>query len=120
MPTLLDYLDLPLPGGCNLPGRSFLPLLRGEEAAEREHVVVHDEYGPVRMIRTTEWKYVHRYEVGPPELYDLVNDPDERENLAAEPTQAARVRELRGEMEEWFARHTVPEHDGLREHDVRE
>ncbi len=120
MPTLLDYLGLPLPEGRNLPGQSFLPLLRGESSSGREQVVIYDEYGPVRMIRTREWKYVHRYEVGPPELYDLRNDPDERENLVDIPSHAARVRELRGEMEEWFGRYVVPEHDGLNEHDVRE
>lgn len=120
MPTLLDYLGLPLPEDRNLPGQSFLPLLRGEPQSGREQVVIYDEYGPVRMIRTDEWKYVHRYEVGPPELYNLCNDPEERENLADLPSRAARVRELRGEMEEWFGRYAVPQHDGLNEHDVRE
>jgi choline-sulfatase len=120
LPTLLDFLGLPLPKGRNLPGHSFLPLLLGQPGAEREHVVVHDEYGPVRMLRTVQWKYVHRYETGPPELYDLLNDPEERENLAELPSQAPRVRELRGEVEEWFSRYAEPEHDGRREHDVRE
>ena len=31
------------------------------------------------MIRTQEWKYVHRYPYGPHELYDLVNDPGRAE-----------------------------------------
>ena len=115
MPTLLDYLDLPLPEGRNLPGRSFLPVLRGESDAGHEIVVIYDEYGPVRMIRTAEWKYVHRYPDGPHELYDLVNDPDERQNLSDGPGHAKRIRELKGTMEEWFARYVEPEHDGLRE-----
>ena len=28
-----------------------------------------DEYGANRMIRTKEWKYIHRYPYGPHELY---------------------------------------------------
>jgi len=115
MPTLLDYLALPIPTGRNLPGRSCLPLWRGQPMRENEIVVVYDEYGPVRMIRTKDWKYTHRYPGGPNELYDLANDPDERRNLAAEPAQAARIRELRGELEAWFARYVAPEKDGLNE-----
>ncbi len=53
----------PCPDG--LPGRSFAPLLRGEPLPARDHVVVYDEYGPVRMIRTTRWKYVHRLSLRP-------------------------------------------------------
>ena len=120
MPTLLDLCGLPLPEGGNLPGQSFAPLLTGTDAAAREHVCVYDEYGPVRMIRSTQWKYVHRYGYGFNELYDLVNDPDERENLADVPSQQARVKGLRGEMEEWFARYVEPERDGLQEPDVKE
>ena len=67
------------------------------------------------MIRTTDWKYVHRYPYGPHELYHLANDPDERQNLAADPAQSARIAELRGELEAWFARYVIPERDGLRE-----
>jgi len=115
MPTLLDYLDLPLPEGRNLPGRSFLPVLRGESDEGHEIVVVYDEYGPVRMIRTAEWKYVHRYPDGPHELYDLVDDPDERRDLSSDLGHTKRIRELKGMMEEWFARYVEPEHDGLRE-----
>jgi len=115
LPTLLDYLDLPWPEGRNLPGKSFLPTLQGQAEPGHELVVVYDEYGPVRMIRTAEWKYVHRYPDGPHELYDLGNDPDERQNLADDPAQASRIRELKGAMEEWFARYVEPERDGLRE-----
>jgi arylsulfatase A-like enzyme len=114
MPTLLEYLGLPLPQGRNLPGRSFLPLLRGEPMAERDSVVIYDEYGPVRMLRTADWKYVHRHAYGPHELYDLASDPDERRNLADDPAQAARMRSLKGELDAWFARYVDPRRDGLR------
>ncbi len=112
MPTLMDYAGLPLPPGGNLPGRSFLATLRGEKEEERNRVVVFDEFGGTRMIRTREWKYVHRYDLGPNELFDMVNDPDERTDLAEAPEQATRVRAMRNLLEDWFDAYATPEHDG--------
>ena len=112
LPTLLEYLGLPLPQGRNLPGRSFAPALRGEDDPGRDSVVIFDEYGPTRMIRTEQWKYVHRYPDGPDELYDLVNDPGEYANLVDEPAQSAIVDELRGRMEGWFDEYADPDKDG--------
>ena len=76
--------------------------------------MIFDEYGPVRMIRTAAWKYVHRHPDGPHELYHLQDDPDERRNLAGEPGQGQRIEGLRAQMEAWFARYVEPERDGLR------
>lgn len=112
MPTLLDYLSLPIPEGRNLPGVSFLHALLGSGDAGRESVVVYDEYGPTRMVRTREWKYIHRYPEGPNELYDLANDPDERENRIGDAVQASRAGEMKTMMEDWFATYADPEKDG--------
>jgi choline-sulfatase len=114
MPTLLDYLHLPLPTESNLPGQSVLPLLAGHDEKGRESVVVYDEYGPVRMIRTREWKYVHRYPYGPNGLYNLVSDPDERLNLIDDSTHRSRVRDLRQRLVEWFAEYVDGSMDGAR------
>jgi len=115
MPTMLDYLGLPVPIESNSPGGSFASLLRGGKVGTCEQVVVFDEYGPVRMVRTKEWKYIYRHAHGPDELFDLRNDPDEREDLAGEPAYQAKMRELKGVMDEWFARYVIPSRDGLRE-----
>jgi len=115
LPSLLGYCDLPLPEGRNLPGTSFLPALRGEEMPGNESVIVYDEYGPVRMIRTHEWKYVHRHPDGPNELYDLARDPGERTNLVDETKYRALIGDLKRQMDEWFARYVIPERDGLKE-----
>lgn len=114
MPTLLDYLDLPQPEELHLPGRSVLPVWLGTSETGRDSVVVYDEYGPVRMIRTREWKYVHRYPYGPHELYDLVHDPDERQNRIDEPKQKARAKEMREQLADWFAQYVEPAMDGAR------
>ena len=115
MPTLLSYLDLPVPWDRDLPGRNAVDAWTGQAGqpdAGRDHVVVFDEYGGTRMIRTETWKYVHRYPGGPNELYDLENDPDERANLADDAGYAGRCRSLRGELESWFERYADPERDG--------
>ncbi len=114
MPTLLDYLDVPVPPDGNRPGRSFLPALTGEPFDGRENVIVYDEFGPVRMVRTAEWKYVHRYSHGPHQLFNLINDPDERQNLVDAPAYAEKIEELKGTMDEWFAQYVEPSRDGLR------
>jgi arylsulfatase A-like enzyme len=112
--TLLEYLDLPPFAEANLPGRSFMPALLGSSDQHQEEVVICDEYGPVRMYRTAEWKYVHRYPNGPHELYDLANDPDERRNLVDEKSRQTIVRDLRQRLTDWFGRYVRPEMDGAR------
>ena len=115
MPALLDYVGLANPEADKLPGKSFAPLLEGKAMAGRESVVIFDEYGPVRMIRTRDWKYVHRYPYGPHELYDLVNDPGERTNLVDEPRRKTRVEELKAQLEDWFVQYVNPSLDGRHE-----
>jgi arylsulfatase A-like enzyme len=115
MPTLLDYLGMEHSEAETLPGRSFARLLRGEPLEAREHVVVYDEYGPVRMIRNRDWKYVHRYPYGPHELYDLANDPGEKHNLIESSDHREKVREMKAGLQAWFVRYVDPMVDGCRE-----
>jgi len=112
LPTAWDYLGVDRTVPENLPGRSFAPLLRGEALGERAAVVVFDEYGPTRMIRSHDWKLVWRYPAGPDELYHLTSDPDERVNLFDVRGHAERVEAMRSEMEAWFARYADPRFDG--------
>lgn len=115
MPTLLDYLGGEHPVWEGLPGRSFAGILRGESMAQADAVVVYDEYGPTRMIRTPTWKYIHRYPYGPHELYDLTNDPNERHNLIDEPRHQTQRQVLLAELEAWFVRYVDPARDGAHE-----
>ena len=115
MPTLLDYAGVANPVAADLPGLSFASALRGEPGNEHEHVVVFDEYGPVRMVHTGDWKYVHRYAYGPNELYDLANDPKEEHNLVGAPEHSAKEQEMRQRLADWFARYVDPGRDGVYE-----
>jgi hypothetical protein len=75
------------------------------------------------MIRTREWKYIHRYPYGPHEFYDLVHDPGERINLLAdqrifrldEHRLQSIVRDLKAQLDEWFAAYVDPRRDGTHE-----
>ena len=111
-PTLLAYLDLADSPARPRPGRSFSALLEGRALRRDDAVVVYDEYGPVRMVRTREWKYVHRYPDGPHELYDLSNDAGERRNVVDDATYRATVAMLRARLAEWFACYVDPARDG--------
>ncbi len=62
LPTLLDVLKIPQPEGID--GRSFAPLLRGEQQAERDFVI--KEYNenaggsrdPMRAVQTRQYLYI--------------------------------------------------------------
>lgn len=90
------------------PGQSFAGLLSGSEGA-RGDVVVHDEYGGTRMVRTERWKYVHRTPDGPHELYDLVADPAERRNLVDEAEHATTRDQLATQLTDWVEAHAHPQ-----------
>ena len=113
-PTLMDLLGMKEEFPSGLPGRSFRRALEGENL-EGEAVVVLDEYGPNRMIRTREWKLVHRYPYGPDELYHLTEDAGEEHNLIYKEEYEGIRRLLLAELEEWFAKYVNPAMDGSRE-----
>ena len=94
--TILDYLGQP-----PLTGASYAPFLEGRKRPWRN--TVYGEYQYTRMVRTERWKYVHRTEGFPSELFDLRSDPGERRNLIDDPGHAARVRELKADLDRWFA-----------------
>ena len=113
--TLLEYVGISTPSDPISPGRSFCELLKGGRTDPNEHLVVFDEYGPVRMVRTREWKYVHRYPYGPNELYHLINDPAETENRISDPAARPVLREMRERLHEWFATYSDPDRNGATE-----
>lgn len=74
LPTILDLLAEPIPD--RVSGRSFLPLLAGEECAPRDRLFSgmtwHDTYNPMRAVRTERFKYIRNFWCLP-EVY-LTND----------------------------------------------
>ena len=91
LPTLLDAIGL----GNNLdalPGKSLMPVIRGEAEAIRD-VIISGYYGaPDRVIRDKVWSYIRRPDDEPDELYNLVEDPAESHNLIDDqPKEAQRL-----------------------------
>jgi arylsulfatase A-like enzyme len=114
-PTLVEYLGLFEPALSGLPGRSFAPVLSAQPLPGRDAVVVFDEYGPVRMIRTRTHKYIRRYPYGPDEFYDLAADPGERANRMADPGAQAQIASLRAALDRFFLTYADPDLDGSRQ-----
>ena len=112
-PTLVDWAGVAYTPPRRKPGRSFHAALEGASEGGDAPIVVYDEYGPVRMVRTREWKYVHRHPGGPHELFDLAADPGERANRIEDPKAAAKLAELRASLADWFDFYVDPRRDGI-------
>lgn len=112
--TLLDYLGVEdeLEESVKFPGKSFSEILKGKDLEKEGHIVIYDEYGPTRMIRNREYKYIHRYPDGPHEFYDLSKDVDEKENLIADEKYSEEIAKMRKELMTWFKNHVNPSIDG--------
>ncbi|MDU0968734.1 MAG: sulfatase-like hydrolase/transferase [Actinomycetaceae bacterium] len=103
--TICELAGITPPEDPLRAGASITGLVDGTRPGDgTDSVVVYDEYGGGRMIRVAEWKFVDRYD-GPRELYNLENDPDERENLAGSGDYAALEQEMADRLHEWFAAH---------------
>ena len=90
-PTLADMCDLEAPDG--LDGKSLQPVISGERAAVRDHIVT--TLGRSTFcIRTGDMKLIRYYD-GSEELYDLEVDPNEFNNLITDATRSATLTELR-------------------------
>lgn len=87
-PSVLDMAGIGMPRNLRVYGRSWVPLLRGEQLAWHDTLfgqydMHHGLEARMRMIRTPEWKLVRHFERGgESELYDLSHDPGETKNLS--------------------------------------
>lgn len=89
-PTILEIASLEVPPSYQ--GRSLLPFLRGEEPSWREdflfeHRFHHPDIPKSVGIRGRRWVYARYFEQDPvyEQLFDLVQDPKEFQNLAQDP-----------------------------------
>lgn len=105
MPTLFDLIGLEL--DAPVQGRSFRGLLTGEKAVVREDVFCESsacgyqcpdsvEVTWLKCVRERDWKLIQTIEPGSApayELYDLANDPGEKEDvLGRYPEEALRLK----------------------------
>lgn len=125
LPTLLELCGLSVPE--HVQGRSFAPLIAGDRTSYQPRAAVFAEnvmpevitngdegyffepgkgiagvrHPDAKMIRTRRWKL--NYYVGHGgELYDLENDPGERNNLYDDPDAQPIVHELKSRLLDWL------------------
>lgn len=89
LPTLLDLLGM-AGNATSMHGKSFLPVLRGDEDTHREVIITGFHEGTERCLRDTKWSYIQRPTGEPEELYNLQKDPHERNNLVEQYAEEAR------------------------------
>jgi arylsulfatase A-like enzyme len=106
-PTILDTVGVEVPR--DIEGRSLLRLIRGDPDAAPAHVFMESGRKPQSQVsvRKGPWKLVHtrsatdRHWFGLPELalYNLRDDPEERDNRVSEQRQL--VTEMKAVLDAW-------------------
>ena len=97
-PTIVDAAGLPV--GPELAGQSLLQPLPANRTVLSEH---HDagSYAAAYMLRQNRWKYV--YHVGHvPQLFDMVADPHELNDLGTHPDYAGVVSDFEAQLRAMF------------------
>jgi len=82
VPTLLDYLEIPLPEG-EVDGRSLRPLIEGEDAGEGASYS-YAMQGPRRSVNDRRFKLRYNARRKEFNLHDLERDPEERHDVLAD------------------------------------
>lgn len=107
-PTILSVAGLQPPAA--LPGKSFIPLLKGDSATWRNKIFYEYfwEYDfpftpTVFGVRSDKFKYIRYYGVWDTnELYDLEKDPNETTNLINDPQYAETAKKMANELYDWL------------------
>lgn len=111
-PTILEYIGLENIKVDNSPGISFAKLLKGVKMEGKDREGIFMEQEQTRAIRTKDWKYIKRFKgLGPEELYDIKNDPDELINLAGDPMYADIKKKLEKLLDDFYKKYANPKFD---------
>lgn len=107
-PTILSAAGLQAP--ASMPGKSFLPLLKGDSTNWRDKIFYeyYWEYDfpmtpTVFGVRSDKFKYIRYYGIWDTnELYDLEADPAETVNLINKPEYKEVVKKMTDELYDWL------------------
>jgi len=115
-PTILELAGIPLKPEQHVDGVSLVPLLKGNQIAERDLYWHYPHYGnqggePSAVIRSGNWKLIHYYEDGRNELYDLSSDLGEQHDLSTGNPEVAK--RLADKLQAWLVetKALIPEPD---------
>lgn len=98
MPTILDLAGIDSPVG--IEGKSFAPKLNGDESSQTRPIftsMVRGDFS-LKSVIFTPWKVI--YSNSKPELFNLIEDPREQENLQKTNTIAFGF--MRGILKKWW------------------
>ena len=105
-PTLLELAELPAKPNQHLDGVSMVPLLKGNDAIDRDAIYWHyphysNQGGfPGGAIRSGSWKLIERFEDGTVHLFNLDDDISEQKDVAE--AHPDRVAQLRSQLHHWY------------------
>ncbi len=114
MPTIADCIGIPI--SSRIQGQSLMKLLEGDDQLNDRPVFVRNSSGSQMGIRKGKWKLIHAMKSGRSFLYDLKDDPGERENLAKRYPERAEV--LLRELESWREESHLARSDDRRDVEV--
>lgn len=101
-PTILDYAGITIPD--NMDGVSLKPLMDGTQTSVKQHQMVVQAWGsnPTHALTVLQddFKYMFWFYGGlgltpQEEMYDLANDPEEMNNLIADPLYSVQLEIMR-------------------------
>ncbi len=107
-PTILEMAGLPARPEQHKDGVSLVPILKGTGDLDRDAIFWHyphysNQGGfPGGAIRMGNYKLIERYEDGRVHLYNLADDPGERDDLAEQ--LPGKVRSMRERLHAWYAK----------------
>ncbi len=96
-PSVVDLAGLPVPEGVS--GRSLRPLLEDADAPELHESLLMTYQEGNHCLRTPQHRF-SRYRDGSMELYDIIDDPGQRDNLAESPAHRVLIESLAEAMDE--------------------
>ena len=106
-PTIAELTAIEISKDQIVDGKSLGPLLRGADELNRDALFWHyphysNQGGfPGGAIRSGDWKLVERYEDGSSQLYNLLDDVGESNDVAS--GHSERVKAMTEKLHHWYA-----------------